>query len=149
MHFLIVKNAYLHEPHPHPTPHITPHHTYNTTTKPQRLQRILIQILYPKSPADIDFCAPRLHGINKLHNTKCQCLMVPFMSYFMHDPLFLLISRYFAFWQEFLWWITRNWSEIRLSSKLRVIFIVNCRSKYQTENYGLGHFGRIGFQEIL
>ena len=27
-------------PHPHPTPHITPHHTYNTTPKPQRLQRI-------------------------------------------------------------------------------------------------------------
>ena len=29
------------------------------------------------------------------------------------------------------------------------MFEINYRNKYQTENYGLGHFGRIRFQKIL
>ena len=38
-----------------------------------------------KNPTDIDFCASGLHRTNKLHNSKCQCLIVIFNYCLMHD----------------------------------------------------------------
>ena len=78
------------------------------------------------------FLALKMHIFS---NKKCKNIFVNF-------PLFCILTR-------ICMRVTRNSSEIRFSIKYRVISKVNYGSKYQTENYGLGHFGKIKFQRIL
>ena len=85
MHFFIVKNAYLHE------------HQMLMFDGP-------LQVLFYARPPNSQLLFSELentallwkirracralgvHDIEKLHNTKCWCLMVPFKSCFMQDP---------------------------------------------------------------